>query len=122
MMSSDPTNNPMADVQAKNPRRRIWHRGWTTFLALATGITLILPACGSEPQKPRVPEFPVYKPTEKFLMVQQRVREWAADIKEKKETEVVLNIIKGRTKFYRAWKPIYGKIEDHKRNPNRPRQ
>ena len=82
----------------------------------------MLTSCASKPEKPEVPEFPEYQPTKKFLLMQQRVKEWAEDIEAKREREVVLHIIKGRNKFYRAWKPIYDRIEDHQRNPNQPRQ
>jgi len=92
------------------------------IIGMAGVLTLLLPGCGSEPQKPEIPQFPTYKPTAKFLARQDKVKEWAQEIEEKREKEVVLNIIKGRNKFYRAWKPIYDRIEDHKRNPNQPKK
>ena len=121
MEMSNSTNEKQSAAPTKGDRW-LWH-GWRGRILALTGImTLLLPGCGSEPQKPEVPQFPVYEPAARFLALQDRVREWARDIEEKRETEVVLNIIKGRNKYYRAWKPIYDRIEDHKRNPNRPRK
>jgi len=106
------TRKTDGSFQKSTPKNHWVLFGVFVWMLILTGV---LAGCSSEPKPPEIPTFPEYEPTKKFLILQDRVREWAEEIEYKKEVEVVQNIIKGRNKTYRAWKPIYDRIEDHER-------